>query len=105
MATTKPEKKPEMTEDEILELQEKMGGDEWSGSAPRQAKNFGLAAKRLLGLIAPHKIQLFTIFTLVAGSVLLTVYAPRVTGRAMDVIFSGAISSQMPDGVSKEQVI
>ena len=105
MATTKPEKKPEMTEDEILELQEKMGGDEWSGSAPRQAKNFGLAAKRLLGLIAPHKIQLFTIFTLVAGSVLLTVYAPRVTGRAMDVIFSGAISSQMPEGVSKEQVI
>ncbi|MDR7330405.1 ABC transporter ATP-binding protein [Corynebacterium guangdongense] len=99
--------KPELTEEEILELQDKVGssGRHGPGGAPRQAKNFGLAAKRLLGLIAPHKMQMGVILTLVAISVLLNVYAPRVTGRAMDVIFSGAISAQMPAGATKEQVI
>lgn len=40
-----------------------------------------------------------------AVSVVLAVYAPRVMGRAMDVIFSGVMSKHMPPGTTKEQAI
>lgn len=90
----------DLTEEELLELQEKAGH-----SAPRQAKHFGASARRLLGLLAPHKFAMVAIMAFVALSVLLNVYAPRVTGQAMDVIFSGAVSSQMPAGTSQDDVI
>ena len=38
-------------------------------------------------------------------SVVLAVYAPRVMGRAMDVIFSGVMSKHMPPGTTKEQAV
>lgn len=100
MARTRNELQ-DLTEEELLELQEKAGG----GSAPRQAKNFVAAGSRLLGLIAPHKLKMGLVLVLVTISVVLTVYAPLLTGRAMDVIFSGAISSQMPAGTTREEVI
>lgn len=89
----------DLTEEELLELQEKAGH-----SAPRQAKNFGASAKRLLGLLAPHRLKIALIMGFVALSVVLNVYAPRVTGQAMDVIFSGAVSSQMPAGTTQEEM-
>ncbi|GAB3946335.1 ABC transporter ATP-binding protein [Corynebacterium tapiri] len=98
-------KSTELTDEEILELQEKMGGDDWSGSAPRTAKNFLPSARRMLGLLAPHKITMAVVVGLVIVSVLFSVWAPRVLGRAMDVIFSGAIGSRMPAGVTQDQVI
>lgn len=102
-ASTKPAS--EMTEEEILELQEKLGGDDWSGSAPRSAKNFVPSAKRLLSMLSPYKLVMAFIVLLVVASVALNVYAPRVLGRAMDVIFNGAIGAQLPAGVSQDQVI
>ncbi|KQB84157.1 putative ABC transporter ATP-binding protein [Corynebacterium oculi] len=95
----------DLSEQELLDLQEKVGVDDWSGSAPRQAKNFRAGAARLLGLLSPYKAQLVLVFGLVAFSVALNVYAPRVTGYAMDVIFSGAIGSQLPTGIPKEQIV
>ncbi|KQB87526.1 ABC transporter ATP-binding protein [Corynebacterium lowii] len=94
-----------LSDQEILDLQEKVGVDEWSGSAPRQAKNFRAGATRLLGLLSPYKAQLALVVALISISVALNVYAPRVTGYAMDVIFSGAIGSQLPAGVPKEAII
>ncbi|AIT61960.1 ABC transporter ATP-binding protein [Corynebacterium doosanense] len=105
MATESTKPASEMTEEEILELQEKLGGDDWSGSAPRSAKNFGPSAKRLLGMLSPYKLVMAFIVLLVVASVALNVYAPRVLGRAMDVIFNGAIGAQLPAGVSQGQVI
>lgn len=105
MATNKPTPLNEMTEEELLELEEKVGGDQWSGAAPRSAKNFWPSAKRLLGLLGSFKGVMVFITLLVVFSVLLNVYAPRVMGRAMDVIFNGAIGSQLPAGLSQEQVI
>ncbi|QNE90130.1 ABC transporter ATP-binding protein [Corynebacterium incognita] len=95
----------ELSDQDILELQEKVGSDPWSGSAPRKAKNFRAAAGRLFSLLSPYKAQIALVFLLVTLSVVLSVYAPRVTGYAMDVIFAGAIGSRLPAGVSQEQVI
>ncbi|UBI10186.1 ABC transporter ATP-binding protein/permease [Corynebacterium coyleae] len=82
-----------------------MAGDDYSGKAPRKAKNFWPSAKRLLGLLAPYKAALTAVFVMNALSVLLGVLAPRVMGRAMDVIFSGVVSKQLPPGTTKEQAV
>ena len=95
----------ELTGDQLAEYEEKMAGDEYSNKAPRKAKQFWPSAKRLLGLLAPYKMALTAVFVMNAASVVLAVYAPRVMGRAMDVIFSGAMSKYMPPGTTKEQAI
>ena len=72
---------------------------------PRKAKHFWPSAKRLLGLLAPFKGALTAVIVMNALSVILGVYAPRVMGHAMDVIFSGVVSKNLPAGVTKEQAV
>ena len=95
----------ELTDDQLAEYEEKMAGDDYSNKAPRKAKQFWPSAKRLLGLLAPYKLALTAVFAMNAMSVVLAVYAPRVMGRAMDVIFSGVMSKHMPPGTTKEQAV
>ena len=95
----------ELTDDQLAEYEEKMAGDDYSNKAPRKAKQFWPSAKRLLGLLAPYKLALTAVFVMNAVSVVLAVYAPRVMGRAMDVIFSGVMSKHMPPGTTKEQTV
>ena len=95
----------ELTDDQLAEYEEKMAGDDYSNKAPRKAKQFWPSAKRLLGLLAPYKLALTAVFAMNAVSVVLAVHAPRVMGRAMDVIFSGVMSKHMPPGTTKEQAV
>ena len=95
----------ELTDDQLAEYEAKMAGDDYSNKAPRKAKQFWPSAKRLLGLLAPYKLALTAVFAMNAMSVVLAVYAPRVMGRAMDVIFSGVMSKHMPPGTTKEQAV
>ena len=95
----------ELTDDQLAEYEAKMAGDDYSNKAPRKAKQFWPSAKRLLGLLAPYKLALTAVFVMNAVSVVLAVYAPRVMGRAMDVIFSGVMSKHMPPGTTKEQAV
>lgn len=76
------------------------------GAAARKPKAFWPSAKRLFGLLAPHKITFAFVVLLVIGSVVLTVIAPRVLGQAMDVIYDGWIGNQLSDfaGMSTEQL-
>lgn len=95
----------ELSDDQLAEYEEKMAGDDYSNKAPRKAKQFWPSAKRLMGLLAPYKLELTAVFVMNAASVFLAVYAPRVMGRTMDVIFSGVMSKQMPPGTTKEQAV
>ena len=95
----------QMTDEQLAEYEEKMAGDQFSNNAPRKAKQFWPSAKRLLGLLAPHRAALAAVLVMNAASVVLAVYAPRVMGRAMDVIFSGVVSKQMPPGTTREQAV
>lgn len=99
------EQMTELSDEQLAEYEAKMAGDDYSGKAPRKAKNFWPSAKRLLGLLAPYKAALTAVFVMNALSVVLAVYAPRVMGRAMDVIFSGVVSKQLPPGTTKEQAV
>ncbi|WP_426717044.1 ABC transporter ATP-binding protein [Corynebacterium auriscanis] len=75
------------------------------GSTPRKAKAFWPSATRMVGLLAPQKAALAVVFAMVIISVVLSVIAPKILGKAMDVIFGGVISKQMPSGITKEQAI
>ena len=94
----------ELTDEEIVGLQESgAAGDH--GGPPRRAKAFWPSAKRLLGLFRTERLGLALVFGMVLAAVVLNVWAPHVLGKAMDVIFGGLISGQMPAGTSREQVI
>ena len=95
----------QLNDEQLAEYEASMAGDDYSGKAPRQAKQFWPSAKRLLGLLAPYKLALIFVFLMNAISILLAVWAPRVLGQAMDVIFSGVVSRQFPTGTTPEQAV
>jgi ATP-binding cassette subfamily B multidrug efflux pump len=79
-----------MSDTEITETPEVADrGDE---SAPRSAKAFWPSALRMVALMAPRKIALTWVFVLLVVCVVLTVYAPKVLGDAVDVIYDGVLS-------------
>lgn len=90
---------------ELQELEAKLAADEWSGSAPRQAKNFWPSAKRLLLLLMPYKRMLAVVAAMNIVCVFLAVFAPKILGDAMDVIFSGVIARELPSDISAQQAI
>jgi len=94
-----------LTDEEILEIQEQGATDDWGGGPARRAKAFWPSAKRLMSLFRTEKLGLAVVAVMVLAAVVFNVWAPRVLGRAMDVIFGGVLSAQMPGGLSREQVI
>lgn len=94
----------ELTEEEILQMQEAMGSDS-AGAAPRKAKAFWPTAKRLLGEFRPEKLTLSLTVVFVVIAVVFSVWAPIILGDAMDVIFGGVISSQLPADASRAEVL
>ncbi|WP_171059386.1 ABC transporter ATP-binding protein [Arthrobacter crystallopoietes] len=77
----------------------------FGGTPAKKAKHFWPSAKRLFGLLKPEKAAIAGVLAMVIIAVVLNVIAPRVLGNAMDVIFNGAIGSNLPAGATQEQVI
>ncbi len=96
-----------VTADEVEEEYVPQGdeGDMFGGTPARKPKHFWPSVKRLLGLMRSEKVGLFNVVLLVVGSVVLTVIAPKVLGRAMDIVYSGVIGSQLPAEASIEAII
>ncbi|OFW57222.1 MAG: multidrug ABC transporter ATP-binding protein [Actinobacteria bacterium RBG_16_64_13] len=70
-----------------------------------KAKNFKHSFKRLLGRLRPERAVIVVVVVLSVISVACTIGAPKIMARASNLIFSGAISRNLPAGVTKEQVI
>nr|WP_203857603.1 ABC transporter ATP-binding protein [Plantactinospora mayteni] len=68
-----------------------------------KSMNFGPSARRLLGLLRPHRLSLSLVILLAIASVGLSVAGPKILGYATDVIFSGLIGKQLPAGSTVEQ--
>ena len=67
--------------------------------------NFGPSARRLMGRLRPEAVPVIGVTILGIISVFLSVQGPKILGDATNVIFSGFVSSQMPAGATKDQVI
>ena len=106
MARKQSSAEAQSTEDLELPDDYQPDNDDWTGSQPvKKAKHFWPSAKRLVGLLAPHKWQFSLVVLLVIGSVVLTVIAPKILGQAMDVIFNGILGKQLPVGITLDQAV
>ncbi len=83
------------------------GGPPWMrmGMPAEKSMNFGPSARRLIGRLRPHRLLLMLIISLGITSVALSVFVPKVLGRATDVIFAGVIGKRLPPGVTVEQAV
>ncbi|GAA5039561.1 ABC transporter ATP-binding protein [Microbacterium fluvii] len=70
-----------------------------------KAQNFGPSAKRLLGTMRAERALLVLVVVLGALSVTLNVLGPKLLGEGTNLVFAGFISLQVPDGMTKQQVI
>src|SRR5699024_8813970 len=75
------------------------------GAPPQKAKHVWPPVRRLFGLMTTEKRGLINFVALVVGSVVLTVIAPKVLGKAMDVVYSGVIGAQLPTGADIDDII
>lgn len=71
----------------------------------RKAENFGPSFKRMLGLLRPYWVRMTMVTVIGAASVVLTVIAPKILGKATDILFSGFISNKIPQGMTTDQAI
>ncbi|HEY8588034.1 MAG TPA: ABC transporter ATP-binding protein [Naasia sp.] len=75
------------------------------GMPAEKAMSFGPSAKRLLGRLSPERLLVSAVIALGVVSVVLAVIGPKLLGDATNIIFEGVISSQLPAGATKEEVI
>src|SRR5690554_5797726 len=76
-----------------------------AGMPAEKAMAFWPSAKRLLGTLAPERWGLVWVFLLTVASVVFTVIGPKLLGNGTTLIFEGAISATLPEGVSQQQII
>jgi ATP-binding cassette subfamily B protein len=75
------------------------------GMPVEKSLNFRASVRRLAARLAPERIRVGLVVLLGVASVTLAVIGPKVLGMATDIIFSGAISAQLPAGATKDQII
>ena len=75
------------------------------GMIGQKASTFMPSARRLLGRMAPDRAKTLWVVALAVVSVALTAVGPKILGRATDLIFSGLIAGQLPDGTTKAEAV
>ncbi|MFE2427277.1 ABC transporter ATP-binding protein [Streptomyces sp. NPDC059373] len=75
------------------------------GQPTERSMDFKGSGKRLLGLMRPDRLSLYGVLACAAVSVGLNVAAPKILGRATDLIFSGVIGRSMHAGTTKAQAV
>ncbi|GAA3371299.1 ABC transporter ATP-binding protein [Streptomyces sannanensis] len=76
------------------------------GGGPAQRSiDFKGSGKRLLRQLAPERTTLWVMLFATVLSVAGSVAGPLVLGRATDQVFAGVVGRQMPEGLTKEQVL
>jgi len=67
--------------------------------------NFRVSFRRLVGRLAPERGLVALVIVLAVVSVAFAIVGPKILGNATNDIFNGYISSKLPAGVSKDQVV
>ena len=76
-----------------------------SGPPPGKAEAFWPSFKRVVGLLGAYRVLLVVVALAAVGTVVLAVAAPKVLGRATNVIFEGVVSTMLPAGTTKAQAV
>ena len=73
--------------------------------APQRASDVRGTSRRLLRRLLLDRGTVLSIAVLGVVATALSVVGPRILGHATDIVFRGYLSSQLPDGVSREEVV
>ncbi|TLG17807.1 ABC transporter ATP-binding protein [Nocardia cyriacigeorgica] len=75
------------------------------GAPESKPKSFVPSLKRLLRRLAPERVNVIAIISLVIVSVVLNTLGPYILGQATNLVFDGVVGKQLPEGITKEQAI
>jgi ATP-binding cassette subfamily B multidrug efflux pump len=75
------------------------------GMSTEKPLNFSDSSRRLLRMLGPQRPRIAAGLTLGAASVACSVLGPRLLGEVTNLIFSGVVSSKIPAGVSKSELV
>jgi ATP-binding cassette, subfamily B, multidrug efflux pump len=67
--------------------------------------NFRVSFRRLIDRLAPERMLVVLVIVLAVVSVAFAVIGPKILGNATNDIFNGYISSSLPAGVTKDQIV
>ncbi|MGV9883222.1 ABC transporter ATP-binding protein [Streptomyces sp. NPDC003006] len=70
-----------------------------------RSMDFKGSGKRLLAQFKPERATMYGMIAAGILSVALSVLGPKILGKATDLLFAGIVGRDMPDDLSKEQVI
>lgn len=70
-----------------------------------KSKHFWPSAKRLIAILRPEWLASTGALIIAVTGTLLAVIGPRLLGEATNLVFAGAVSAQLPAGLTKEQFI
>ncbi|MET0726550.1 MAG: ABC transporter ATP-binding protein [Leifsonia sp.] len=76
-----------------------------AGMPAEKAMDFGPSAKRLIGRLKPERYPVIAVTILAIIGVFFSVLGPKLLGEGTNIIFEGVVSSQMPAGATKAQVV
>jgi ATP-binding cassette subfamily B protein len=75
------------------------------GLPPAKPRDFNGSLRRLFGRLRPELPRLVLVVILAVISVTFAILGPKIMGEAVNIIFEGAVSAQMPAGATTDQVI
>ena len=75
------------------------------GLPPAKSKDFRGSLKRLFGHLRPEASLIALVVLLAVVSVFFAVIGPKIMSNAINLIFEGAISRNLPAGMTQEQVV
>jgi ATP-binding cassette subfamily B protein len=72
---------------------------------PSKPRSFRVSFRRLLGELAPESPRIVVVLILAVISVTFAIVGPKILGEAMNVLFEGVISKDLPPGLTQAQVV
>ena len=81
-----------------------MGGGGRGGmrGAVEKPKDFWGTARRLLGYLRPQRVKLILVVILAVSSTAFAVWAPKISGNAVNELMNGELREQVSDEVKEE---
>ncbi|WP_184570645.1 ABC transporter ATP-binding protein [Streptomyces zagrosensis] len=75
------------------------------GQPAERTMDFRGSTRRLLAALRPERPIIALIMTMAVACITLSVIGPKLLGDATDLIFTGVVGRQLPDGLSKAEAV
>jgi ATP-binding cassette subfamily B multidrug efflux pump len=70
-----------------------------------KAKDLRGTSRRLLGRLRPERRSIYLVLVLAVVSVAFSIVGPKLLGNAMNILFEGIVSKQLPAGITQAQAV